>query len=231
MTEQHKLRTGDLVRFRSVGAIGKEALGDWVESMVVYADHATGLLAPACAGDAWEIGISACELVTPATDEQHARVLDRFANLISKGTRLEAGARALEIHRPANVKAATDEIERMLFVDLCQKAGGDAQRAAIAVATLADNSMGPWILMAAAQKLTILACAAFATALKPGAPAAKVSLTDDDRTLAVWRAVMTAWALAPDSEAAAKKLGEGLGALAPAEFIMSAATVPMGGGQ
>lgn len=29
----------------------------------------------------------------------------------------------------------------------------------------------------------------------------------------------------------ARRLEEGLGALAPAEFIMSAATVPMGGGQ
>lgn len=210
----HKIRAGDLVRFPGPHT------NDPRESMVVYADYATGWLAPACAGDSWEIQISAVELVTAATDEVHNGVLDRIARLISKGIELKAGARALEIYRP---KGGRDDIERGVFIDLSMKAGEDAATAAILVAKLADASMSPGIILAAAQYLTMVAAAAFATSIKPRDEAASPVITDD-RTLAVWSAIMAAWSLAPDAAAAELKLAEGLGALSPVEFIKTGRT-------
>ena len=210
--EAHRFRTGDLVRFRSVGAIGKEALGDWVESMVVYADHATGLLAPACAGDAWEIGISACELVTPATDEQHARVLDRFENLISKGINLEAGRRALEIHRPKAEKVERAmSAETRVLADIASHAASEGMRTVMRVARLASPQDSPTILHTAGCRILVSCAQAYAVqktrdvglALNPR----------DPLVIEHVRAIAAALALYPDENAMDECLAAGLGAV------------------
>lgn len=227
--EPHKFRTGDLVRFRSVGAIGEDAkLGDWKESMCVYADYSSGHLAPACAGDAWTIAIAACELVTAATDEQHNGVLDRFESAIRQGMKLEAGAHALKIHRPGRKYESLNAIlERAMFIELSLKAGKDAKAAALKMALIGSNAMAPGILLAAAQELTIFAAAAFATSLKPNEPVPGVTL-ENERTLAVWKAIMSGWSLAPDAAAAEKKIAEGLAAIAPADFVMTGTVLKSG---
>lgn len=210
--EPHRFRTGDLVRFRSVGAIGGAALGDWKESMCVYADYDSGCLAPACAGDAWTIQISACELVTPATDEQHARVLDRFENLISKGINLEAGRRALEIHRPKAEKVERAmSAETRVLADIASHAASEGMRTVMRVARLASPQDSPTILHTAGCRILVSCAQAYAVqktrdvglALNPR----------DPLVIEHVRAIAAALALYPDENAMDECLAAGLGAV------------------
>ena len=200
----HKIRAGDLVRFPGPHT------NDPRESMVVYADYATGWLAPACAGDSWEIQISAVELVTAATDEVHNGVLDRFARLISKGIELKAGARALEIYRPQPALPPAASEEAQIVGDLAKEAGKRATKAAMDVARLIDPRDAGSIMYGAAFKMVLTAAASFA-ALKHGNVLRACDFTDPE-TVAIVHAMADALKLFPDTVAMDKQFAQAIGA-------------------
>lgn len=209
MTTEHKFRSGDVVAIVSPSGVEVE------ETMVVLADYESGKLFPACAADQWSVPIDSARLVRAASDLDHNRVLDRFANGLSKGLRLPAAERALGIYRPkgaplAIIAVRENDDEGAVFTDLARKAGDDAAKAATRVAMISEPGMAPGILLAAAQYLTNTACLAFAVSLTRRA-------SDDVKTLAtrdeIRDVVTKAWAIA-DVPEAERTLAVGLAEIA-----------------